>query len=583
MNASEGGRGADAVPDLRRRLALASLLCLVAIGAFTFFDLYLAPPTRMLEYAAVKLVTAAVALTAYLLFRRARARGAVLAVGLGGVTLTYALCALSGVLAGESETMSILTVALALGAAGLLPWGVAPQALVAVLGAAACMAAMYGASGSLAPLVGDPTFSVAIGLGLSIIVASEFERGRRALARREVQRQRAEAEVQQLNEVLEARVAARTAALERSEAALSALIENAPDAIWSIDRNYRLIAFNTVAARRFREFGSAPPLEPPLDGELRAVFEEFLKPHYDRGLAGERFRTEHTLETYDGPRYFVTSFNPIVAEGEVTGVAVFSTDVTDRRHAEAEAREHHEQLAYILRLSTMGEMAAGLAHEINQPLGAIANYAQGCLHRLRADPGALEEVLPVIGDIAAQALRAGEIIRRLRTLVRKEVPRQDWFDFEEVVADAVRLVEPDARDQRVAIRCRRDGSGLQALGDRIQIEQVILNLLRNGIEAMRDWGGRRELTIETLWGDGERVELAVCDSGPGLPNMVAERAFEPFFSTKPGGLGMGLSISRSIVEAHHGRLWATTSADGGATFHFTLPGRPAGAAVSPAG
>jgi C4-dicarboxylate-specific signal transduction histidine kinase len=292
---------------------------------------------------------------------------------------------------------------------------------------------------------------------------------------------------------------------------------------------------------------------------------------YDRGLAGERFSVEHAYELPDGTHHFLAFFNPIVTDGVVTGLANFSTEVTERKRAEEAARQHQAELTHVLRLSTMGEMAAGLAHEINQPLAAIVNYAQGCSRRLRGNRSEVDAVLPVIDDIAAEALRAGEIIRRLRSLVRKETPRQDWIDLADIAGEILRLVQPDTIQHGVAVYLDAEPDLPHVHGDRIQIEQVVLNLLRNAIDAMLEATGRRELHVRIgRVGDGA-VELAVRDTGHGMAPPVAERVFDPFFSTKPGGLGMGLSISRTIIEVHQGQLSVTLNPDSGVTFHVTLP------------
>jgi PAS domain S-box-containing protein len=557
---------------LSSRMRIALLLCLAPIAGFAALDVFLAPPGRLPLYYSLKLVAVAIAISAFVFLRPRRDRASVITVAVLSIAGMYALSTISAILAREVATTPILTAAVALGTATLLPWGVVPQVVVVLIAALSTIATVYGATGSLAPLLQYPTVGLAIGLGLSVYVAAEFERSRRLLTQRRADQARAEAEERQLNEVLEARVAARTAALQRSEASLSALIENADDAIWSIDRDYRVTAFNSVIAHRFhrliggvlwrgRELVDRVP--DPLTAKWRG--------YYDRGLAGERFQVEHSVETADGAEHFVTFFNPIVTAGEVTGVAIFSTDVTEQRRVEMEARGHQAELAHVLRLSTMGEMAAGLAHEINQPLAAIVNYALGCARRLRDAPGAVAEVVPVIDDIAAQALRAGEIIRRLRTLVRKEAPRQDWMDVDEVIDDALRLLEPEARDRGATVQRSRGAAPPLVMGDHIQIEQVLLNLMRNGIEAMAEVRGPRELHIDRRCLDGDLVELVVRDTGPGIPPGELARVFDPFFSTKSSGLGMGLSISRSIVEAHHGSLVVESQPDGGAVFRVILP------------
>ena len=186
----------------------------------------------------------------------------------------------------------------------------------------------------------------------------------------------------------------------------------------------------------------------------------------------------------------------------------------------------------------------------------------------------------MIDDIGAEALRAGEIIRRLRTLVRKAPPRQEWIDLSDVTAEALRLVQPEAHEQAIAVHFDAEPGLPRVLGDPIQIEQVVLNLLRNAVDAMASVRGRRELRVRIAAVGDDAVQLTVCDTGPGMAPPIAERVFDPFFSTKPSGLGMGLSISRSIVEAHQGRLTMAPNNDGGMTFRVVLPIAPATAAAA---
>jgi PAS domain S-box-containing protein len=591
MDLREGGQSQSQTSDestemLRRRLRTALLLCLLPIALFAVFDLYLVEPGRLAFFYALKLGALVLALTAAQFLRRPRGRGAVIGVGLTCIAIMYALSTASAVAAREPATTPMLSVAVAFGTATLLPWGAAPQLAVVLIGALASVVTAYGATGSLASLLQYPTVGMAIAIGLSVYVAAEFERSRRALAQRRADQQRAEAEVRQLNDVLEGRVAQRTAELEqlfrelqRAQAASSALIENADDAIWSIDRSARLTAFNAATAQRYKAlFGGVLYLGMRFDDMIPEPYRAQWRALYDRGLAGERFSIEQSIDMPDGARIYVVSFNPIVHADTVTGLAIFSTDVTERKRTEEAARQHQAELTHVLRVTSMGEMAAGLAHEINQPLTAIANYAQGSVRRLRANPPQVEPVLAVIDHIAAEALRAGEIIRRLRSLIRKEAPRQDWVDLNEVVAEVMRLLEPETRQHGVTVRVHPEVRLPALLADRIQIEQVILNLVRNAVDAMCEELGRRELDIRTAVGD-DLVEVSVRDTGPGLPAALVDRIFDPFFSTKPTGLGMGLSISRTIIEAHQGRLWATAPAGGGAMFHFTLP-VPADVAVA---
>jgi PAS domain S-box-containing protein len=253
------------------------------------------------------------------------------------------------------------------------------------------------------------------------------------------------------------------------------------------------------------------------------------------------------------------------------GVVVDSRDVTERKRIEAEARQHQEELSYLVRLSTMGEMAAGLAHELNQPLAAITNYAKGCARRIATGVGKPAEIVPALDKIAAQAMRAGDIIRRLRSLLRKGEVRQELVDVNELVREVARLLDAEAREHAVRLRLDLAPEVPQVCVDAIQVEQVLVNLVRNGLEALSGVEGEaRELLLQTT-GTDDTLEVAVSDNGEGLSTDIAEKMFDPLFSTKSGSLGMGLSISRSIVEAHGGRLWVTANPGRGTTFRFTLP------------
>jgi signal transduction histidine kinase len=239
--------------------------------------------------------------------------------------------------------------------------------------------------------------------------------------------------------------------------------------------------------------------------------------------------------------------------------------------AETQSRQHQAEIAHAARLSTLGGMAAGLAHELNQPLAAVVSYARGCARRLEAGELPKAALLEVLEEISAQALRAGEVLRRIREFLRGESRREE-VDLNAVVRSALRFAEPEARHAEVRLDLELAPEALRIEVDPIQIEQVILNLVQNGFEVMStNNGAERVLAIATRRVAPDTVEVTVRDSGAGIPADVAERLFEPFFSTKPDGLGLGLSISRTIVEAHGGRLWATPNQDArGAAFRFTL-------------
>jgi PAS domain S-box-containing protein len=250
-------------------------------------------------------------------------------------------------------------------------------------------------------------------------------------------------------------------------------------------------------------------------------------------------------------------------------------EIGQRLNAEERARHHQGELAHALRVQTMGEMASGLAHEINQPLSAISNFAMGCRRRIETGSVQVSDLVGVLDEIAAESLRAGEMIRHLRTLVKKQEPRREPAAVNGIVKDAVALIEPEARKEGVAVRLDLAGGLPEVPVDRIQIEQVLINLLRNGMEAMHPQASSgHSLSIRTAATPGDRIEVSVRDTGVGLNGQAGGRLFEPFVSDKPTGLGMGLSISRSIVQMHGGQIWAEPNSDRGTTFRFTLPIHP---------
>jgi signal transduction histidine kinase len=249
-----------------------------------------------------------------------------------------------------------------------------------------------------------------------------------------------------------------------------------------------------------------------------------------------------------------------------------ASDITDRKEAEETSRQQQEKLQMTARLITVGEMASTLAHEINQPLAAIANYNNGSMRRLRSgdwDPHALLEAMEKTSE---QAERAGRIIQRVREFVRKREPSLVDCDVNALITGLARMIEIEAEKNGVRLRLDLDAGLPPARADTIMIEQVILNLARNGIEAMHEVpAGGRELTIRTARDAADAVTVEVADTGRGLPAGLEEQLFIPFFTTKPEGMGMGLHICRSIMELHDGRLWASRPAAGGCAFHINLP------------
>lgn len=274
----------------------------------------------------------------------------------------------------------------------------------------------------------------------------------------------------------------------------------------------------------------------------------------------------------DGSRHWVAWTSRILrnAQGSVEYVIATGLDRTDRRRAEE--AEKAAEMAHVMRLSALGELGSGLAHEINQPLGAIVNYAQGSIRRLQAAPTAPPGLAGALQEIISEAMRASRIIQHLRQLVRKETCEQTPTDLNAAVNGLMRLVHGEALRQGVTVELRLHDALPPVLANQVQIEQVLLNLIRNGIEAMMENPpGERTLAVCTRPFDDGAVEVVVCDIGPGVPAVIQDKLFQPFQTTKPEGMGMGLSISWSIIQAHHGQLWVAASPERGTCFHFTLP------------
>ena len=261
----------------------------------------------------------------------------------------------------------------------------------------------------------------------------------------------------------------------------------------------------------------------------------------------------------------------IDADGRQTGWMGSIIDVTERKHAEELARQQQEKLQVTARLVTMGEMASTLAHELNQPLAAITSYNTGCLNKLESGNFTTTQLKEALGKLAVQAQRAGHIIRRVHDFVRKSEPKLAPCDLAEAVDDSIGFIEGAAKSRGVRIVREIPGRRPELLADQVMIEQVLLNLMRNGIEAMAEApADRRRLTVKLSQRENQ-MEIRVIDNGPGIPPEVEEKLFTPLFSTKADGMGMGLNICRSIIEFHHGRLWVESNPEGGSIFVMTLP------------
>src|SRR2546425_679882 len=286
------------------------------------------------------------------------------------------------------------------------------------------------------------------------------------------------------------------------------------------------------------------------------------------------FAAETFLRTLKGERLtalLTVTFPPLPARFD--SVLVTVTDITERKRTEESLRQAQAELAHVTRVTTLGELAASIAHEVNQPLAAIVADANASLNWLAAARPDLDVVRDPLAALVQEGHRAADVIQRIRQLASKTEPHKARLDVNHVICDVVPLVRTAVLSHRVSLRVDLASALAPVLGDRVQLQQVLINLVMNGIEAMASVGDRPpELVIRSRPHGGDQVLVAVQDAGVGIDPNTVDRLFSAFFTTKPGGLGMGLSISRSIIDAHGGRLWATPNPTHGATFHFALPG-----------
>ena len=364
--------------------------------------------------------------------------------------------------------------------------------------------------------------------------------------------------------------------LRASEENYRLLVEHQTDVVVKYDGEQRLRFVSPSFCRLFGTEEHAlvgtrfrPPVADDDLGRFQAAWDALATlPH--------ETRFEERVSTARGWRCIGWSQKAMLDEnGRVDAVVAVGRDVTDRLRAEEQGRQHLQQLAHVGRISAMGEMASAIAHEINQPLTAVRTYAQAC-QRLLAGGASPTELADTLERVAAQAERAAEIIRRLRGFMAREGVRAMPVDPNFIVSEVADLCRVDANQGGVQLQLDLAERLPRVQVDCIQIEQVVLNLVRNGIETMQqtDDGAQRLLTVSTRRTDDE-VIISVKDSGPGVPAQLAANIFDAFFSTKPGGMGIGLAISRSIAQAHGGRLWLDDGTAAGALFHLALPAESA--------
>jgi PAS domain S-box-containing protein len=290
--------------------------------------------------------------------------------------------------------------------------------------------------------------------------------------------------------------------------------------------------------------------------------------------SGQGFAVEtRSLRAQDGTyRWHLQQAVPLRdAQGKVLRFVGTTTDIDDQKRAEEALRQAQTDLARINRVTTMGELAASLAHEVCQPISGAITNANVCLRKLAHDEPDLDEVRAAVTRIERDAQRAAEIIARIRSQFERGALRREVIDVNEINRETVVLLCSEAARHNISVRTELAADLPQIIGDRLQLQQVAMNLIVNSIEAMKDIEGIREVVIRSQRCENEQVLVSVSDTGIGFPQQFAEQIFDPFFTTKPHGTGMGLRISRSIIESHGGRLWAVSSPERGATFHLNLP------------
>ena len=247
-------------------------------------------------------------------------------------------------------------------------------------------------------------------------------------------------------------------------------------------------------------------------------------------------------------------------------------EIGERQRADEALQKAQAELAHVARVMTLGELTASISHEVNQPLAAVVTNGQICLRLLALETPRPDDVRTTVERIVRDANRASEVIHRIRALAKRSEPQMIALDINEVIYEATLLVQREVLSHGVSLRTELASALPPVLGDRVQLQQVVINLLMNGVEAMAPITDRpREMLIRSQQHEAGQVLVAVLDSGIGLDSETAERLFSAFFTTKPSGMGMGLSISRSIIRAHGGRLWASPNTDHGAAFQFTVP------------
>lgn len=361
-----------------------------------------------------------------------------------------------------------------------------------------------------------------------------------------------------------------------SEAHLRSILATVPDAMVVIDERGTILWFSAAAEKMFGFTESevlgenVAILMPSPDRERHDGYLENYRRTGERRIIGiGRVTTARRRDGYTFPIELSVGETWLGEKRIFTG---FIHDITHRQQTELRLQDLQSELSHVGRVSEMGTLASSLAHELNQPLTAVVNYCETARDLVRSSPDAdtLEMIGEALDDAAEQAIRAGEIVRRLRDFISHGKTARKMESLPRLVTEANALALVGSREHGIEVQVQFDSSAGEVFVDRIQIQQVLVNLIRNSIDAMIE-SPVRSLSISTASDSGDLVRISIEDSGSGISEAVAPQLFEPFVTSKSSGMGIGLSICRTIIEAHGGRIWFEPAPDSGTIFHFTLP------------
>jgi PAS domain S-box-containing protein len=360
---------------------------------------------------------------------------------------------------------------------------------------------------------------------------------------------------------------------KREEYLTEQVSERLPDLVSIIGRDYRYRRANPTYERVWRIPADKVVGMHVGDVVGREKFDRVIQPNLDRCFAGQEVRFAEWFDNPGGQRYWVVTYSPLKLESErVDAALAVARDLTQQTLAAEKLRDARIQLAHVNRVVTIGQLTASIAHEVNQPIGALVTNAYAASRMLRAQPPDMNQTREALDDIIKDGRRVSDVIQRIRALVRKAPAQVDVLDINELIMETVALARSEVLRNEVSLETHLGRDLPPIRGDRVQLQQVIMNLVMNAVEAMSSADeGKRELRIATDKDREDRVSITVSDSGPVLKPKSLDRFFEAFYSTKPTGMGIGLSICRSIIEAHEGRIWATANVPRGVMLHITLP------------